>query len=97
MEIGDLAPAGEDSGLVFTNEAGRHLVPHTVRRSFKRVAASIGCADTRFHDLRHSYAVAAIKSGDDIKNGAGQSRPCNRRLYSGRLRSRHRADEKRKC
>ena len=23
--------------------------------------------ETRFHDLRHSYAVAAIKSGDDIK------------------------------
>ena len=23
--------------------------------------------ETRFHDLRHTYAVAAIKSGDDIK------------------------------
>lgn len=66
-----IGPGWEDSGLVFTNEAGRHLVPHTVRRSFKRVAASIGCADTRFHDLRHSYAVAAIKSGDDIKTVQG--------------------------
>ena len=23
--------------------------------------------ETRFHDLRHSYAVAALQSGDDIK------------------------------
>ncbi len=28
---------------------------------------AIGCDTTRFHDLRHSYAVAAIESGDDIK------------------------------
>lgn len=27
----------------------------------------IGTPTVRFHDLRHSYAVAAIKSGDDIK------------------------------
>ena len=66
-----IGSAWEDSGLVFTNEMGRHLMPQTVRRGFKRVAASIGCADTRFHDLRHSYAVAAIKSGDDIKTVQG--------------------------
>ena len=33
--------------------------------------ASIGCPDVRFHDLRHSYAVAAIRSGDDIKTVQG--------------------------
>ncbi len=27
----------------------------------------IGTPTTRFHDLRHSYAVVSIKSGDDIK------------------------------
>ena len=27
----------------------------------------IGSPATRFHDLRHTYAVMAIKSGDDIK------------------------------
>ena len=27
----------------------------------------IGSTETRFHDLRHSYAVASIRSGDDIK------------------------------
>lgn len=52
---------------MFTDELGHHLAIHTVYKNFKAVAASIGCPDTRFHDLRHSYAVASIRSGDDIK------------------------------
>lgn len=35
------------------------------------MVASIGRPDARFHDLRHSYAVAAIRSGDDIKTLQG--------------------------
>lgn len=54
-------------GLVFTNEIGAHLMPHVVYHSYKHLVASIGCPTARFHDLRHSYAVAAIRSGDDIK------------------------------
>ena len=61
----------EDSGLVFTNEAGQHLATQSVYKAFKQIAAAIGCPDTRFHDLRHSYAVAAIRSGDDIKTIQG--------------------------
>ncbi|MEA4962603.1 site-specific integrase [Lutispora sp.] len=61
----------EDSGLVFTDELGHHLTHPTVYHSFKRVAAQIGRPDARFHDLRHSYAVAAIRSGDDIKTVQG--------------------------
>lgn len=57
----------EDSGLVFTNELGEHLATKTVYKAFKKVAAQIGYPKARFHDLRHSYAVAAIQSGDDIK------------------------------
>ena len=58
-------------GLVFTDEIGRHLTKPTVYRAFKAVAATIGRPDARFHDLRHSYAVAAIRSGDDIKTVQG--------------------------
>ena len=29
--------------------------------------ASIGLPEARLHDLRHSYAVASIRAGDDIK------------------------------
>ena len=64
-------PAWEDSGLVFTNEAGGHLSHHTVYHNFKMVVASIGMPEVRFHDLRHSFAVASIRSGDDIKTVQG--------------------------
>ena len=53
--------------LVFTNEFGGHLCHFTVYKHFKAVAKKIGMPNARFHDLRHSYAVAAIESGDDIK------------------------------
>ena len=64
-------PLWQDSGFVFTNEIGEHLVVPTFSREFKKIVASIGCPDVRFHDLRHSYAVAAIRSGDDIKTVQG--------------------------
>lgn len=57
--------------LVFTNEYGRHLMHHTVYHRFKDIAVQIGCPDTRFHDLRHTYAVSAIRAGDDIKTVQG--------------------------
>lgn len=57
----------ENSGFVFTDELGHHLKHQTVYLDFKQVMIEIGSPDTRFHDLRHSYAVASIKSGDDIK------------------------------
>ena len=62
--------AGElwgDSNFVFTDELGHHLSPHTVYHNYKRIVASIGLPDAHFHDLRHSYAVAALKEGDDVK------------------------------
>lgn len=60
-----------DEGFVFTDETGHHLSPHTVYHNYKKIAVSIGLPGTRFHDLRHSYAVAAIRSGDDIKTVQG--------------------------
>ena len=57
--------------LVFTNELGRNLSAQTVYLHFKKIAESIGRPDARFHDLRHSYAVAALRSGDDIKTVQG--------------------------
>lgn len=56
-----------DMNLVFTNEIGGHLMPHTVYHRFKAIVEAMGCPDVRFHDLRHSYAVAAIRAGDDVK------------------------------
>lgn len=56
-----------DDGYVFTTDTGEHLSPHTVYHNYKKVVEAIGLPDARFHDLRHSYAVAALQSGDDVK------------------------------
>lgn len=65
------ATAGDDwdnSGdMVFTNQAGGYLSYRTVYDCFKRIVKKIGIPTARFHDLRHSYAVASIQAGDDIK------------------------------
>lgn len=53
--------------LVFTNEIGQNLSAQTLYLQFKKVVSSLGMPEVRFHDLRHSYAVAALQSGDDIK------------------------------
>jgi integrase len=53
--------------FVFTNELGRHLAQHTVYKGFKRIAKNMGIPSSRFHDLRHSYAVAALQAGVNIK------------------------------
>lgn len=57
--------------LVFTGDLGQNLDGKNVYAAFKRVAVKIGAPDLRFHDLRHTYAVSAIRSGDDIKTVQG--------------------------
>lgn len=53
--------------LVFTDELGQHLNHPTVYNNYKRVMKKMGLENKRFHDLRHTYAVASLESGDDIK------------------------------
>jgi len=59
------------NNLVFTDDIGGHLTKATVYRDFKAAVRAIGRPDARFHDLRHSYAVAALRSGDNIKTVQG--------------------------
>ena len=47
------------------------ITPGGVRRRLQFILEHAGCKHVRFHDLRHSYAVAAIRSGDDIKTVQG--------------------------
>lgn len=56
-----------DLDLVFTNECGENLKHRTVYKNFKAIAREIGVPEARFHDLRHSFAVLSLESGDDIK------------------------------
>lgn len=53
--------------LVFTNELGQHLTHRTVYKGFKASVRALGLGDVRFHDLRHTFAVASLEAGDDIK------------------------------
>ena len=62
---------GNADHLAFPAPLGCPLTKPTVYREFKKLAAAIGRPDARFHDLRHSYAVASIRSGDDIKTVQG--------------------------
>ena len=53
--------------LVFTGDRGAPISQSAVRRHFKSIAERIGLPDLRFHDLRHSFAVASLQNGDDVK------------------------------
>lgn len=53
--------------LVFTNDLGVHVNHNTIAKHYKKALSAAGISERRFHDLRHSYAVAALRSGDDVK------------------------------
>lgn len=55
------------AGLVFTNALGGPLVLGNVEKDFKTLCAVAGLEGVRFHDMRHTYAVNAIRAGDDVK------------------------------
>ena len=54
-------------GLVFTNPLGGLYSNSALLKNTVRIGQQIGIERLRFHDLRHSYAVASIRAGDDIK------------------------------
>lgn len=65
-------PLWEDAhGFVFTTELGGPLEQWTVEVKFRRLVDAAGLEGVRFHDLRHTYAVNAIRAGDDIKTIQG--------------------------
>ena len=57
--------------LVFTNETGGPLEQWRVEKDYQAAVEAAGLVGARFHDLRHTYAVKAIRAGDDIKTIQG--------------------------
>ena len=53
--------------LVFTTKTGRYLCNQTVYLDFKKIVRRLGNGAVRFHDLRHTFAVNSLRTGDDIK------------------------------
>jgi integrase len=56
-----------DSGLVVVREDGSPVVPQTFSATFARHGRAAGLPPIRLHDLRHSYATAALGAGVPAK------------------------------
>jgi integrase len=52
------------TGLVWTHADGRPVHPKTFYKRFRRLATEAGLPPIRLHDVRHSYASAALASAD---------------------------------
>jgi integrase len=62
-----VGPRWQDSGLVFTWPDGRPLHPERFSRWFEQRAGAAGLPRIRLHDVRHSYATAALAAGIPAK------------------------------
>lgn len=77
---GDMAEQCMEAGVPLTpghyvlgTIDGRYMAPHSLWREWKAIAKSLGLVGTEgrtptFHDLRHTFATAAIASGADVKS-----------------------------
>ena len=62
-----LLPYRKESGYVCLNARNELIKPSRLTSKFKTLLRANNLREIRFHDLRHSYAVAAIRAGDDVK------------------------------
>jgi integrase len=62
-----VGPRWQDSGLVFTWPDGRSIHPERFSRWFEQHAREAGLPRIRLHDVRHSYATAALAAGVPAK------------------------------
>lgn len=58
-------------GLVFTDGVGGAFTQQRAKHRFAVVAKAAGLEGVRFHDMRHTYAVNALRAGDDVKTVQG--------------------------
>ena len=57
--------------LIFTNATGGLIPQRDMERRFRAVADAAGLEGMRFHDCRHTFAVNALRAGDDVKSVQG--------------------------
>jgi integrase len=56
-----------DQDLVIAKENGNPIHPHTFSQSFERIIQRAGLRTIRLHDLRHTHASLALKTGVPVK------------------------------
>ena len=62
-----VGPRWQESGLLFTWPDGRPIHPERFSRWFEQHARAAGLPKIRLHDVRHSYATAALAAGIPAK------------------------------
>ncbi len=62
-----VGPGWQGSGLVFTRPDGAPIHPDLISDWFERLAREAGLPKIRLHDVRHSYASAALAAGIPAK------------------------------
>jgi integrase len=67
QERADVGAAWTESGLVFTRPDGSPIHPDLITDWFRRLARGAGLPAIRLHDVRHSYASAALAAGVPAK------------------------------
>jgi integrase len=67
QERAEVGHAWRDSGLVFTRPDGAPIHPDLITDWFRRLARKAGLPAIRLHDVRHSYATAALAAGVPAK------------------------------
>ena len=67
QERAEVGSAWMDSGLVFTRPDGSPIHPDLITDWFRRLARAAGLPPIRLHDVRHSYATAALAAGIPAK------------------------------
>lgn len=53
--------------LVFRSAKGHYLTESVIHKAIHAIGAEIGIPELHPHDLRHSYAVASLRAGMDVK------------------------------
>ena len=59
--------AWTDTGLVFAQEDGHAVHPQSLSQFFEKRTKAAGLPAIRLHDIRHSYATAALNAGIPAK------------------------------
>ena len=78
IELIDGLKANDESEFIFHNEIGEHYSISNIGTVFRECVKKSGIENVTLHDLRHTYAVNALRAGDNIKsvqNNLGHATP----------------------